>query len=169
MVKSGLIFGAVALMLIGITGVINFQLCAPCLALFMGVGAGYVAGMFDKPMGGTGGSTKAGAGAGAIGGIGALFGHMGGGLVGALRIGPEQAMAQAAELARTLGLSVPLTGVDPVSYYGSTLGFSCCFGLFEIALMAGLGALGGLLWYQMTGRSRENMAGGAPFSFGMSA
>lgn len=166
MLKSGLIFGAVALVLVGITGAINFQLCAPCLALFMGAGAGYVAGMLDKPAGGTGASAKVGAAAGAIGGVGALFGHLGGGLVGALRIGPERAMSQAAELARTLGLSVPLTDVDPVSYYGSTLGFSCCFGLFEIALMAGLGALGGLLWYQMTGK---NMAGGTPPMPGMPA
>jgi hypothetical protein len=38
--------------------------------------------------------------------------------------------------------------------------------LFEIALMAGLGALGGLLWYQMTGK---NMAGGTPPMPGMPA
>jgi len=159
MLKSGLIFGAVALVLAGITGVINFQLCAPCLALFMGAGAGYVAGMFDKPAGGTGASAKVGAGAGAIGGVGALFGHLGGGLVGAAITGPEQA----ADLARQLGLPA---SSDPAGFWAGAIGASCCFGLLDVALMAGLGALGGLLWYQMTGK---NMAGGTPPMPGMSA
>ena len=49
MTKSGLIFGAVTLLAAGLTGVISLQICAPCLALFLGLGAGYLAGVFDKP------------------------------------------------------------------------------------------------------------------------
>ena len=74
MLKSGLIIGAITLVLASILGFI-FPLCIPCLAILVGAGAGYLAGMFDKP-GDSGGSAKLGAGARAIGGIGALIGHV---------------------------------------------------------------------------------------------
>jgi hypothetical protein len=120
--------------------------CIPCLALFAGLGGGYLAGQFDRP--GTGSlSARAGASAGAIGGVGALLAHLISGGVAAFTVGPEGA----ADLARQLGLD---TGgaVNPAVYYGSALGSACCLGLFEIVLLAGLGALGGLLWYQITGK-----------------
>ena len=149
MLKAGLILGAVMLVLAGITGAVNFQLCAPCLALFAGLGAGYLAGLFDKP-GSNGVSAKAGAGAGAIGGIGAVLGHLAGGLIGALTMGPEKA----SQLMEQLGL--PAAGTGPgteVGYWVGAIGGSCCLGLLDVALMAGLGALGGLLWWQVTGKN----------------
>lgn len=161
MLKSGLIIGGVMLVLGSILGYL-FPLCIPCLALFAGAGAGYLAGMFDKTMG-QGASAKSGAGAGAVGGVGALIGHVGGGMATALTIGPEGS----AELMRQFGIDVPASAASGgPAYYASAFGASCCFGLFEVALMAGLGALGGLLWYQMTGK---NMAGGAPPMPGMPA
>jgi hypothetical protein len=162
MVKSGLIIGGVMLVLGTVFGFL-FPLCIPCLALFAGAGAGYLAGMFDKPTGGTGGSAKAGAGAGAIGGAGALIGHIVGGMATALVYGPEASV----ELMRQFGVDVPASAATGgVGFYAGAFGAACCFGLVEVALMAGLGALGGLLWYQMTGKNR---AGGTPPSPGMPA
>jgi hypothetical protein len=149
MLKSGLIFGGVALVLIGLTGVVNFQLCAPCLALFIGAGAGYVGGLFDKPAGAAGASAKVGAGAGAMAGVGGLLGNLGGGLIGSVMLGP----AAANQFARQFGLPTASGPGSAAGYYGGAVAASCCFGLFDIALMAGLGALGGMLWYQLTGRS----------------
>jgi hypothetical protein len=161
MLKSGLIIGGVMLVLGGIFGFL-FPLCVPCIALFAGAGAGYLAGMFDKTLS-QGASAKSGAGAGAVGGAGALIGHVVGGMATALIFGPESS----AELMRQFGFDVPASAASGgPAFYATAFGTSCCFGLFEVALMAGLGALGGLLWYQMTGK---NMAGGTPPMPGMSA
>lgn len=145
MLKSGLIVGAVTLVLgIGLTLISPY--CVPCLAIFAGLGAGYLGGIFDKPLE-TGSSAKAGAGAGAIAGVGALGGHLIGALGNALIVGPEGTAA----FLRQLGLPADAVA-DPTMYYVTVFGSGCCLGLFEIALMAGLGALGGLLWYQMMGK-----------------
>ncbi len=151
MLKSGLIIGAVTLVLASILGFI-FPLCIPCLAILVGAGAGYLAGMFDKPQA-SGNSAKIGAGAGAIGGIGALIGHVVGGTATSLVTGPEQAAA----LMRQFGVAVDTS--NPAVYYAGAVGGACCFGLFEVLLMAGVGALGGMLWYQFVGK---NSAVGSP-------
>lgn len=144
MLKSGLIIGVVMLVLtIGVA--LITPLCVPCLALLAGAGAGYLAGVFDKPSA-SGASAQTGAGAGAIGGIGALIGHLAGGAANVILVGPEGA----ANLLQGLGLP---TSIDPTTYYAGAIGGACCFGLVEVLLMAGLGALGGLLWYQITGKN----------------
>jgi hypothetical protein len=146
MLKAGLILGGVALVL-GTIGAFVFPLiCVPCVALLAGIGAGYLAGQFDKP-GAAGTAAQKGAGAGAIGGVGALLAHLIGGVSNAFLIGPEGA----SDLLRDLGLDVGGAATDPATYYISAFGSACCLGLFEVALMAGVGALGGFLWYQMTG------------------
>jgi hypothetical protein len=145
-VKSGVIIAAVMLVLSCGT-VLLTPLCVPCIALLAGVGAGYLAGVFDKP-GASGLAAQAGAGAGAIGGVGALLGHLIGGVTNSFIVGPEGA----AQFLEQLGV----TGVDlgdPTTYYISQIGGACCFGLVEVALMAGVGALGGMLWYQITGKN----------------
>jgi hypothetical protein len=144
MFKSGLIIGAVMLVLT-IGASLLTPLCVPCLALLAGAGAGYLAGMFDKPSA-SGASAQTGAGAGAIGGVGALIGHLAGGAANAIFVGPEDV----ADLLRGLGLPA---SSDPTTYYVGAIGGACCIGLVEVLLMAGLGALGGLLWYQITGKN----------------
>jgi hypothetical protein len=158
MLKSGLIIGGVTLLLATLFGLL-FPLCVPCLALALGAGAGYLAGQFERPSE-TGRGAGVGAGAGALAGVGALIGHVVGGLINAVITGPEGS----ARLLEQLGIDVGNTGSNPVAYYGGALVVACCFGLLDVALMAGLGALGGLLWYQMTGR---NQAGGMPAAPGM--
>ncbi|MGH2521762.1 MAG: hypothetical protein ACRDH2_04580, partial [Anaerolineales bacterium] len=41
---------------------------------------------------------------------------------------------------------------DVATYFASSTVFACCIGVFDVLLMAGLGALGGLLWYQIVGQ-----------------
>lgn len=147
MLKSGLIFGAVMLVIGGVFAFL-FPLCVPCLALFAGVGAGYVAGLFDKPLHNNS-AVRNGAAAGAIGGAGALLAHLAGGLASSAVVGPQQS----AELLRQLGVDPGAVSGGP-AYYAGAVGAACCFGLFEVALMAGLGALGGILWWQMTGKNQ---------------
>ena len=144
MLKSGLIVGAVMLVL-GTTFGFLFPLCVSCLAIFAGVGAGYLAGVFDKPAD-QGTAAKSGASAGAIGGGGALLGHLIGGMAAVAIQGPQAG----AEIMRQLGLPTDTSPAGTAGFYGGAFISTCCFGLVSVALMAGLGALGGFIWYRMT-------------------
>lgn len=144
MLKSGLIVGVIMLVL-ALAATLLSPLCAPCIALFVGLGAGFLAGVFDKPLE-SGGSAKSGAAAGAIGGGGGLVGAMIAAVVNAIFVGPDRA----AEIMRQLGMSSGPGTTE--GYYIGAFGGPCCIGLFDVALMAGLGALGGLLWYQILGK-----------------
>jgi hypothetical protein len=144
MLKSGLIVGAITtLIMLGTTLVL--PLCTPCLAIFLGIAAGYLAGMFDKPLD-NGSSAKKGAGAGGIGGIGSLVGVAIGQALNGLIVGPEGA----ANMLEQFGLQ---TSSSPVGYWFGVVGGAVCFGLLGVALMAGMGAVGGLLWWQVTGKN----------------
>lgn len=156
MTRAGLIIGIVMLLIGGGLAFI-FPLCVPCLALVAGAGAGYLAAMWDKPLDNSR-SIQRGAGAGAIAGLGALLGHVFGGLGAAAFIGPAGSL----EMLRQFGFDVgDVSGAaDPAAfYYGKAFGTSCCFGLVEVALMAALGALGGILWWQMTGKNQSGFGG----------
>jgi len=144
MIKAGLILGAVMLVL-GVGGSLISPICVPCLAVAAGIAAGYLAGVFDKPLT-SGDSAKAGAIAGAIGGAGALLGQIIGAILNAILVGPESAM----DLLEQFGLPV---ASDPSFYYVSQIGGGVCFGVLDIVLMGGLGALGGILWQQISGKN----------------
>ncbi len=110
----------------------------------MGVFAGYLAGIQEKPKN-EGVSAKIGAGAGAIGGVGAMLGQFIGAAINVKLVGPEGAL----DLLRQFNIP---TGSDiAIPYWSGVVGSACCFGLLNILLMAGLGALGGYLWLQMNG------------------
>jgi hypothetical protein len=147
MLKSGLIVGLAAL-IFGFGATFITPLCAPCVALFAGLAAGYLAALFEKPID-QGGAAKPGAAAGAIAGVGGLVGNMIAAVVNILVVGPERA----AQIAQQFNLP---SGADPSTfastYYLSGIGLPFCIALFNIALMAGLGALGGILWYQIMGK-----------------
>lgn len=152
MLKSGLIIGGVMLVL-AIGGSLLSPLCVPCLALFAGLGAGYLAGMFDKP-GLQNAGVRSGASAGAIGGVGGLIGQLIGGGLNAVIVGPQGAQ----DLLRQISPDLVTGSTDPTAYYIGVFGSACCIGIFNIALMAGLGALGGLLWWNMTGKNQGGMS-----------
>ncbi len=155
MLKSGLIFAVVAGALATCAALLS-PICVPCVALFLGLGAGYLSGIFDRP-GANDAAIKAGAGAGVIGGIGSLAGHMVGGVINALVVGP----AGTQDMLREFGLPSGGAGYEG-GYYLGVFGGGFCLGLFEIALMAGLGALGGMLWWQMTGKNQVSAPPPAP-------
>ncbi len=152
--RAGLIVGGITLVLGLIGGFIFPVLCIPCVALFAGTGAGYLAGQFDRP-GASNTAVRLGAQAGAIAGVAALLAHIIAGMASSAMLGPEGA----AEMMSQFGL-VSDPG-NPVVYYASAFGTACCMGLFEIALMAGTGALGGLLWFNTAGKN-QGMPPAAP-------
>jgi len=147
MVKAGLILGAVMLVL-GIGGSLILPICVPCLAVMAGVGAGYLAGVLDKPLT-SGDSAKVGAIAGAIGGAGALFGQIIGGILNAILVDPQQMMRMMEQLGFPMAY-------DPNLLFVGQIGGGVCFGLLDIILMAGLGALGGILWQQIAGKKADS-------------
>ncbi len=139
MYKSGLIFGAVMLVAALVITLV-FPYCVPCAALLVGLAAGYVAGVYGKP-GDQSLATKSGAIAGAIGGIGVILGEMIGALINAISVGPERVI----QLMQQLGL--PGMQLTTGQYWAAQIGINLCLSLVSVALMAGLGALGGMLWW----------------------
>ncbi|MEP7358784.1 MAG: hypothetical protein ABI847_16165, partial [Anaerolineales bacterium] len=105
-------------------------------------------------------ASRGGATAGAIGALAALVGHVVGGLIGAARLGPNGV----ADLARSLGLDLPASGSPSAAFYQSTVGVAGCCGVVEVALMAGAGAVGAIIWYQQarSGANRPPAAGQQP-------
>ncbi len=148
MLKSGLIFAGIALLLaVGSTVVIS-PLCVSCLAFFLGLGAGYVACVFDKPIENNA-AVKAGALAGLISGVGNFVGQAIGTAINAVIVGPEGAAA----FMRQLGMEPGAMEGVVAGYWGGLIGSVCCGGAVVLLLAAGLGALGGILWWQMTGKN----------------
>ena len=139
--KSGIIVGIAAFVLALAASAGVSPLCGMlCVAPIAGLAAGYLAGVFDKPVGGEGGA-KTGALGGLVGGVGAFLGQVVAGVVNAMF---------APQIAELMGntFNIP-TDVDATRM--AALGWGVCGGAVDIVLMAGLGALGGYLWWQITG------------------
>lgn len=136
----GLVVGA--LFGIGITLLIPY--CTPCAAIVIGLGVGYLACLWGKPVEQ---STAAGLGAkaGAVAGAGSLVGQLLGMLLNGLLVGPQGA----AEALARFGLQ-PET-MSPRLYWITQIAVNTSCGLTNVALAAGLGALGALLWQQTAG------------------
>jgi hypothetical protein len=149
MIKAGIIAAVVALIL-AIGGSLLAGICVPCIVLFIGAGAGYLACNFE-PAADNGSAAKSGAIAGAIGGVGALLGQA----IGSVIVGTTTDMETSMEMMRQLGFDMPTDVVIPEQlYWLSAIGTGCCIGFFDLLLMAGLGAIGGILWWQITGKNR---------------
>ena len=135
--------GDVMVILAAVLGFV-FPLIVPCLALFVGAGAGYLGASYVRPA--TAGLASR-AGAGAIAVVGAIVGHILSGVASAISGGPGAAAA----LIERFGPSTDVS--SPMAYYSAAIGFGCCFGLVELVLMTALGSLGGMLWSRMAGRA----------------
>jgi hypothetical protein len=144
MIKSGLIVGAAAFVLIFGNTLIH-PFCAPCMGLFPGLAAGYLAGVFDKPIN-SGESIKKG---GIAGAIAAVLGIIGG-LIAAVVNTTYVNAANIESINRALGIpNYNLSHSDILIYQ---IFFSVCVGIINIDCMAVLGAAGGALWYQISGK-----------------
>ena len=154
MLKSGIIFGLVGFFLALASAGVGAALCSVCLAVFLGLGAGYAAGAFDRPLE-SGEATKQGAAAGALTGGLMIFGQIiGGGLnAGSMVNNPDIQMFN-----DMLGLPP----ADPTMIWISALLGACCIGLLNLGILAGLGAAGGALWGNMNLKNDDPSNGGPP-------
>jgi MFS family permease len=142
MVKSGLIVGVVMLLLALGTALIT-PICSICIAVLAGLAAGYLANVFEKPqlperiIG-------RGAGAGAIAGLVAIIGQIIGAVINATFVDS----AALNEILESYGGTMTLTDE---TMWAAQLGMAFCIGLFNVAIMAGLGAAGAMIWRQRQG------------------
>ena len=147
MLKAGLIGAAVGFFLAVVGAVVMGPICNPCAAMFVGTGAGVLAGVFVRPQS-SGSGAGEGAKAGAIATVGNLLGQMVGTGISVLIVDPEQAAQAARDLAGQWGGVTVDPAIYARMYYPIQFGSGCLCGLVGVGLGAGLGAVGGLLWYQ---------------------
>jgi hypothetical protein len=145
MTKVGLITAGITFILaLGIT--LLSPLCLPCIAVLAGLVTGYLAGVVDRPP-----ARKLVSGPGAISGLfaglGMLLGQLAGSALNTALVGPKGA----ADLLKQLG--TPAGAGTETGYYIGVIASVCCIGLLNIGLAAGLGALGSLLWWEITGKN----------------
>ena len=121
------------------------------MALILGVAAGYVSGLFDKPTISNDAIQKA-AGAGAIAGVGALIGQMAGGALNSLVFDPV--------MYESVFESFGVYGsYDPDTFLIISIITACCLGIIDVALMALFGAFGGFLWFRTSGQKEVDTSG----------
>lgn len=147
MVKSGLIFGAISFILVLGFSVLVTPFCAPCIGVFLGIAAGYVAGVYDKPISSGESIRKSGiAGliAGALGFVGGLIG----GIINGAVLNPSSVEA----FTQFFGFNN--INISQAQIWTYQLVFAVCIGLFNIVWMAILGIAGGALWYQIKGKNQ---------------
>jgi hypothetical protein len=93
--------------------------------------------------------TGPGALAGLFGGLGMLLGQMAGSALNTALVGPTGAI----EILQQFG--IPKGSGTETGYYAGVLASVCCIGLLNVDLAAGLGALGSLLWWEVSGKNRD--------------
>ncbi len=147
MFKSGLIVAAIALVLgFGLT--LLSPVCTPCVGALLGLLAGYLAGVFDKPMDSFG-STRAGAGGGLVASIGVILGLIFGAVANSMLVGPEGAQ----QLLNSFGAPSAYSPAVMPGYYFGLIGSAIFFSLINVMMMVALGALGGRVWWQISGKN----------------
>lgn len=152
--KSSLIAGGAALLFSFGAAIVVSPLCVPCLAILFGLLAGYLAGVFDKPLD-QNRSVKTGTLAGLLGALGMLLGQMLGAVLNGLMIGAEGA----AHLLARMGFATGGPQQFSSFYWIGLVLSTACLVVFDAALMAGFGTLGGLLWWKINGNTQGNSTG----------
>jgi hypothetical protein len=142
MLKAGFI-GAGIGFLLGIVISLVAVYLNPVVALLLGLGVGFLAAVWKRPM-----SFEAGVGQGVIAGgmaaLGNLIGHMIGAIIyGLLKLGFED---------KTLGGGIYITAWY---YWPCWGGVNCLCAVMDVAIVAGLGAVGGLLGYWLVGTGQS--------------
>ena len=151
MVKAGIIVAAVVLF-ISICGALLSPLIVPCGALLAGGAAGYLASTFENPTL-KNDAVKKGLTAGAIASAGAVLGQIIGAALNSMLLGPEGAQRLLAQMGYQTGsLSSSAT---TTAYWVGVVGSAVCLSAVNIVVATGLGALGGLLWWQIVGSTKQ--------------
>lgn len=140
MIKAGLLGLVLAFIYVmSITLVSPF--CTLCFTPLLGIGVGYLANWFDQPLKFEA-SLGRGAAAGGMTGFGALLGQMAAAVVnGILVTNWEELPALFKEFGFT---QFP----NPDEYWQTTLTANSMCSLLNLALIAGLGMVGGALWFR---------------------
>jgi hypothetical protein len=142
MIKAGAI-GAVLAIIYVMGATLVSPLCTFCLTPLLGAGTGYLASWFDKPISAET-SLSHGMIAGGIAGFGAMVGQMLAAFVHAVFYTHSE---QLSTFLRNFGLTEFIID-DASAYMQSTIVVYSFCGLFNLALVTGLGAVGGLIWFQ---------------------
>jgi hypothetical protein len=140
MLKAGLIGAVIGFIYVmSITLILPF--CTLCFTPLLGIGIGYLANRFDTPSN-VEASLGRGAIAGAMTGCAALLGQMLAAVVYAILV---TNWTQLPLLFKEWGFTdIP----DTNEYWQTTLTANSLCSLLNLAIIAGLGAVGGLIWFQ---------------------
>lgn len=142
MVKAGLLGAAIGFIYImSLTLVSPF--CTLCFTPLLGIGVGYLAGWFDAPVSPETSLYRGGI-AGGIAGFGVVVGQMAATVVNAILVTNSEQLPQ---LMREVGLA-EFMFTDSAQYWEATMTANSICGVFNLLLLAGLGAAGGLVWFQ---------------------
>jgi hypothetical protein len=153
MTKSGVIMAPITLILVALTALLNSLccVCSPLAAAALGLVAGGLCVYFEKPADAEKSMVR-GAITGLIAGGAALIGETVGGTIILLIVGagqtPVACLPGLCELA-----SAP---TSQTSWVLSSFFSSCFCGLVLLPIMAGMGALGGRLWFGYTHKKTNN-------------
>ncbi len=148
MIKAGLIVGAVMFILVLLASATVSPLCALCLPLFTGLGAGYLTGVFDHPAASPD-AAKRGAVAGAIAGGIAIIAQIAAAIINAVVFQNPQFNP-----GRLFGMGQ----IDPTTIWVGQIFFAFCVGALNVVLTGAFGAAGGALWLKLTGKDETPAA-----------
>ena len=143
MVRSGLILGIIAFIYLLVTNVV-MVICTPFEAVCIGILAGALAGILDKPANRKTAIIR-GAIAGLIAGIGGILGNLAGQAIRDTGVITPQTITN---LTNQLGGQ---TTIENLSTY-TTLGVLICCLAADLVLVPASGALGGLIWWMLKGK-----------------
>ncbi len=156
MLKSSLIVGVATFILVIIGGLLSNICClaSPVLGILLGLAAGFLCSVFEKPADAEKAAVRGaitGAVAGGVGLVAQFIGQMIGQLILGNNIAciPGMCQESAAPISQT---SVTLFAVFN----------SCFFGLILVPIMAGLGAVGAVLWLKTKPRTQPPAAPSVP-------
>jgi hypothetical protein len=145
--KSGILFGALALLSNLTMGIFNIHICAPVIGVVWGVAAGIASVVWTQEIEGNFSAARIGAKAGAMAGVGAFIGLAVGMTIGFSMMGGQETTL---ELTRTFadeqGFDLPDSAdMQELARYSLVVA-TCCFGLVSIAVMSVTGAIGAYLY-----------------------
>jgi hypothetical protein len=158
MVKSSAIVGIITFILVLLSGLLYNICClvSPVIAIVLGLAAGFLCSVFEKPVDSEKAAVR-GAIAGAVTGAVALVAETIGGTI-------AQYILYQGENVQACLPGLCAEGSAPVSLANAMLGavFNACFcGLILLAVMAGLGAVGAVLWIKTSGKKKSDLPAGS--------
>lgn len=142
MIKVGLAGAGIALIYVMSLTLLS-PFCTVCLTPLLGIAVGYTTAWVDKPLRAERGVVS-GVIAGLLTGLGAIAGQVLAGIVNAVLVTNSQELPK---LMSELGFA-QLATIESAEYWQTTLFLNSFCGVFNLALIVGLGAAGSLLWFK---------------------